>query len=138
MAVPSDTNARLFYRCAFQRYEEAEVLLRTGYTTGGVYLAGYAVECILKTLLLMAVPAGGREVTLSSFRGGRAHDFEWLRSQYRINGGAVFPAEVNRHFTLVSDWSTDLRYSPKSVREADAEAFLAASLAIINWADGRL
>lgn len=138
MAVPGSSDARLFYRCAFQRFEEAEVLFRADYTTGAVYLAGYGIECILKALVLMAVPVRARPDVLQSFRGGRAHEYEWLRSLYLVNGGARFPREVNQHFTLVNDWSTDLRYTPRSVRADEAEAFLAASAAIIHWADGRL
>lgn len=48
------------------------------------------------------------------------------------------PGEITQHFTLVSDWSTDLRYSPQEVDATDAEAFLASAVAIIQWADGRL
>ena len=138
MAIPSSSDARLYYRCAFQRYEEAEVLLRVGYTTGAVYLAGYGIECILKALVLVGVSAGARPDTLKSFRGGKAHEYEWLRSLYLTNGGARFPREITRHFTLVSDWSTDLRYTPRSVRPEEADAFLTAAVAIIRWADGRI
>lgn len=138
MGMPSSRDARLYYRCAFQRYEEAEILLRAEYTTGAVYLAGYGIECILKALVLMGVPEGVRSETLKSFRGSKAHEFEWLRSRYLTNGGARFPREITRHFTLVNDWSTDLRYSPRSVRADEADAFLAAAVEIIQWADRRL
>lgn len=138
MAIPSSRDARLFYRCAYQRYEEAEVLLKAGYTTGAVYLAGYGIECILKALVLMAVPARTRSDTLKSFRGGKAHEYEWLRSVYLMNGGTRFPRDITQHFTLVTDWSTDLRYTPRSVRADEAEAFLVAAVAIIQWADRSL
>lgn len=138
MAFPGSSDARLYYRCAFQRYEESQVLFAAGYTTGSVYLAGYGIECILKALVLMSVPAGDRAQTLKSFRGGKAHEYEWLRSLYLTNGGARFPSNITRHFTLVNDWSTDLRYTPRSVRADEAEAFLDAAVAIIRWADGRL
>jgi hypothetical protein len=138
MAIPGSIDARLYYRCAFQRYEEAEVLLAADYSTGAVYLAGYGIECILKALVLMSVVAGAQPDTLKSFRGSKAHDYEWLRSVYLTNGGARFPSEITQHFTLVNDWSTDLRYTPRSVRRGDAEAFLAAAVAIIRWADARL
>jgi hypothetical protein len=136
MAMPASQDARLYDRCAFQRYEEAEVLLKAEYTTGAVYLAGYGIECILKALVLMAVSSGSRPDMLKSFRGGKAHEYEWLRSLYLTNGG--FPMNITQHFTLVNDWSTDLRYTPRSVRDDEAEAFLASAAAIIRWADGRL
>lgn len=138
MAIPASSDARLYYRAAFLRYEEAEVLVKAGYTTGAVYLAGYGIECILKALVLMAVPAGTRPDMLKSFRGNRAHEYEWLRSLYLTNAGARFPPEITQHFTLVNDWSTDLRYTPRSVRADEADVFLASAAAIIRWADGRL
>jgi hypothetical protein len=138
MASPRSKDARLFYRCAFQRYEEAEVLLRARYTTGAVYLAGYTVECILKALILSVVPPGQTSAVLESFRGHRAHDYEWLKLVYRQHGGALPPREVNRNFTLVDRWSTALRYAPGTLKEEDARSFLKAVGAIVGWADGRL
>ncbi len=138
MPTPASPDARLYYRCAFQRCEEAEVLFKAEFTTGAVYLAGYGIECILKALVLMAVPPGSRTDTMKSFRGGKAHDYEWLRSLYLTSGGARFPSHITQHFTLVNDWSIDLRYTPRSVRADEAEAFVAAAVAIIRWADERL
>ena len=138
MATPRSSDARLFYRCAYQRFEEAEVLLMASYNTGAVYLAGYGIECVLKSLVLSAVPAVDRSDTMKSFRGAKAHEYEWLRSLYLINGGARFPREINQHFTLVNDWSTELRYTPRKVPPEDAEAFVTSAATIIKWADGRL
>jgi hypothetical protein len=39
-----------------------------------------------------------------------------------MNGGARFPRDITQHFTLVNDWSTDLRYTPRSVRGDEADA----------------
>ncbi len=138
MATPGSGDVRLFRRCAILRYEEAEVLFKADYTTGAVYLAGYGIECILKALVLMSVAIGDRSGMLNSFRGRKAHEYEWLRSLYLVNGGARFPREINQHFTLVNDWSTDLRYTPRTVRTDEAEAFLASAVAIIQWANRRL
>jgi len=139
MPVPSSIDARLYYRCALQRRDDARVLRKAGGTAGGaVYLAGYGVECILKALLLTNVPERQRSIVLQSFRGGKAHDYEWLRTQLRLNGVASFPSEINRSFLLVGDWTPELRYSPRAVEEDDADAFLTATEQIIHWADGRL
>jgi hypothetical protein len=138
MAIPSSKESRLFYRCAKQRFEESEILLKAGKPTGAVYLAGYSIECILKALLLAIVPVASAPLVLGSFRGSRAHDYEWLRNQYRLNGGAVFPHEVNRSFLLTNRWSTDLRYMPGTLNVRKASAFMAAAGAILHWADGRL
>ncbi|MDR3635656.1 MAG: HEPN domain-containing protein [Isosphaeraceae bacterium] len=138
MAIPASIEARLFYRCAFQRYEDAQILLRADHTTGAVYLAGYGIECILKALLLSAVPLVARTAMLNSFRGTRAHDYEWLRTPYLQNGGSRYPRKITEAFTLVNDWSTDMRYLPRTLKAEEAEGFLAAAENIIHWADGRL
>jgi len=109
MGVPRSIEARIYYRCAFHRFEDALILLRADRTTGAVYLAGYSVECMLKALILSTVPAKKRLDVFQSFRGPTGHDFDYLRNQYRLNRGAPFPREVNQSFTLVNDWSTDLR-----------------------------
>ncbi len=138
MAGRSSKEVRLFYRCAAERFEDAEILLRAGRTTGAVYLAGYSVECILKALILSVVPPGSVAAELHSFRGQRAHEYNWLRDRYRISGRASFPRDVNQRFTLVNNWLTDLRYVPRILRESEAESFLKAAEAIILWARGRL
>ncbi len=138
MAVPASIEARLYYRCAFQRYEDAQVLLRADHATGAVYLAGYGIECILKALVLSDLVPAIRMQMLHSFRGTRAHDYEWLRTRYLENGGARFPREITAAFTLVNDWSTDMRYLPRTLKAEEAAGFLDVAERIIHWIDGRL
>jgi HEPN domain-containing protein len=138
MAMPLDPDARLFYRVATQRFLDAELLLDQQRTTGAVYLAGYSVECMLKAVVLAAVPAGERVHTLASFRGRRAHDYDWLRELYRDAGGSDFPKNVAKQFTIVNTWAIDLRYQAGTIQFKDAERFLEAARAIMAWADGRL
>lgn len=137
MGVPSSPEARRFYRCAIQRYEEARVLRKAELTTGAVYLAGYAIECILKSLILDSAPRSGRDDVLASFRGNVAHDFEWLRARYLDHGGARLPKAITRDFTLAASWSTELRYVPRGIGPVDADAFLNAAASILDWAKER-
>ncbi len=106
--------------------------------TGAVYLAGYSVECILKALIFSVVITAQTEAVLGSFRGARAHEYNWLRDQYRLRGGASFPGQVNRDFTLVDVWSTNLRYELAAFRKPEAEEFLESVDRIIEWAEGRI
>lgn len=132
MAVSRDV--RLFDRCASERFEDATKLLECDRTTGAIYLAGYAIECILKALLLSAIPERKRDEMIETFRGRRGHHYEWLRSQCAGLGRLRFPPEINRRLSLVNDWSTDLRYSPRTESIEDAEAFLNTAAAILDWA----
>lgn len=141
MGVPRNKETRLFFDCAIQRYDDAEVLFRAGNTTSAVYMAGYSIECILKALLLSTVPSREREKLSRSFRGRWAHDYEELRKRYRQNarGSMVnFPPEINQAFSLVGWWSTELRYKVGLIREKEAQGFLKATETILFWAKGRL
>lgn len=138
MAMPSSPNARLFYRVAKQRFEDAEFLLSVDRSTAAVYLAGYSVECILKALILASVPQAQEAEMLAMFRGVRAHDYEWLLRVYTEIGGPGFPADMIQHFARVNTWSTDMRYSPGTVALRDAKAFLDSAVKILNWGDERL
>ncbi len=57
-----------------------------GFTTTSMYLAGYAVECMLKAVLLNAHPKRKQQKVFMEFRGQKAHNFDWLRHKLR-NGG---------------------------------------------------
>jgi len=91
-----------------------------------------------ESLILEIVPSGERTEILASFRGARAHDYDWLKAKYFEKGGPNFPSAVSKNFSLVDTWTTDLRYKAGTSKRGDAEAFLRAAREIIVWADGRL
>ena len=93
---------------------------------------------MLKALILSLAPPRERDDVLASFRGARAHDFDWLRLQYLRRGGPAFPSSISRCFLLVSTWSTNLRYKSGASRPGQAVEFFGAARAIMGWADGRL
>jgi hypothetical protein len=138
MPLPRVREARSFYQSAFQRFEDAKFLMDGERTTGAVYLAGYGVECILKALILSALKTGSRPGMLNEFRGSRAHDFSWLRRQYFENGGPPLPKKIAKLFSLVSTWTTTLRYMAGTMPYSDAAAFMNSATEILGWADGRL
>jgi HEPN domain-containing protein len=74
MAVPKDIDARRYYRVAYQRYDDGKLLERASRPQAAIYLAGYAVECILKALLIRSTPARGRATLLATFHGAIAHN----------------------------------------------------------------
>lgn len=132
---PPEIDSRFFYRCAVQRLEDADALLDSERTTGAVYMAGYAIECALKALLLSVLSVANRRKMVRTFRGVLAHDFEWLKAQYLRNGGARPPTEIQELLTTsYSAWATDLRYKPGNVGRHDAFDFLESARRILNWA----
>jgi len=134
IAQPRSREAARYYRVAKQRFEDATFLLGVNRTTAAVYLAGYSVECMLKALVLSAAPSSQESEVLRSFRGTRAHNYDWLRDEYRNRRGQL-PRHVARHLTHVNTWSTDMRYEPGTMKPAAAKSFLDSATEIIRWAD---
>ena len=138
MGLPSAKEARRFYRAGQVRREEAGVLRERGYATGAVYLAGYAAECMLKTLLLGATPRGRRAEVFAGFRGAGGHDLRRLRARYAAAAGGTIPNGISLDLLYLSRWTTDLRYSPKAMPDDFARDFLAATDRVLAWADARV
>lgn len=140
MGVPKSKEARQFYRAAEQRWEDTTFLYSKDVrrNTAAVYLAGYCVECLLKALILSQATKAETADVLKEFRGGKAHDYDWLRELYYTHGGSRFPPEVVEAFSTVSVWGTEMRYQPSPIPDDEAEAFLVAVEVIREWADGRL
>ena len=138
MGTPQAPTPKLFYRVAYQRLEEAEVLYKAGYYNGAVYLAGYAVECMLKTIILNSTRKSDHKTVEAEFRGQRAHQFEWLRKRYYQTNAPQFPKETNDSLVFVSTWETSLRYKPGVGNRDDSKRFMAEVTKILKWADGRI
>jgi len=138
MSMPRSKEARLFYRAAVQRFEDADVLRSQGRNTGAVYLAGYAVECNLKALVLAHVSSRLKEQILSEFHGNRAHNLDWLNFMCREKARLVIPRNVNHQMLQVAAWSTNLRYESRTLSNQETEDFFRVVLVIVNWAEGRM
>ena len=138
MATPKSKQARLFYRAARQRLDDAEFLLESERTTAAVYLAGYVVECVFKALIITEAGTANAQEVVASFRGSGAHNYDWLRSLYQKHGGPTLPKAITEAFLIVENWGTDLRYRPGTIPADEAEDFLDAVRRIWKWADRRL
>ena len=122
----TDPNIRLFLRVAEVRLADARFLLRAGppRASAATYLAGYAVECALKVMVLDATPIGRRPEVMSSFRGRSGHDLAALR--YRlVQSGVRLPPQADRHLTYLRGiWAVELRYDPSIGNAAEAMQFV--------------
>jgi HEPN domain-containing protein len=128
------SEANRFYKVAVQMSDHAEFLLEGGRPWVAIYLAGYAVECILKAYILDKTPSGDHKNVISVFKkAGHGHDFDWLKEQYSNAGGPPFPPAIEEQFSNVSSWSPEFRYEPGMIDPGDAEAFVASVLGIIRW-----
>jgi HEPN domain-containing protein len=127
-----------FRRVALQRLEDAKTLLRAERTTGAVYLAGYAVECMLKAMVLSRLPASARWELLGQFKGRTGHSLEGLNERWIRAGGERFSQAVAHAFRMVTAWSTDYRYVPGVVEYRIANQFLKDCESVVRWAEGRV
>src|SRR5262245_39032229 len=137
MPKPRSADAKPFYQAAFQRLEDARVLLDNGRTTGAVYLAGYGVECVLKALLVERTPRSRRAAVLALFRGQLAHNFDWLVHELNRTGFSLL-RRISVLFVQVSDWSTDLRYSGKKETHRAARSFFEDAKQIVQWIERQM
>ena len=138
MKTPSDIDVRRFYRIAVERFNDCQFLYENKRNTAAVYLAGYSVECMLKSLLINVTPKRKRKEMVKSFHGAFGHNYEQLRVLYSKRGGAQIPADIARCLTRVNSWSVTMRYEPGKTKDEDADSFVNAVKKIIQWANGRL
>ncbi len=129
--------ASAFWRAANQRRDTAAYLLNSGFSDkylDAVYLAGYAAECALKSLILRRTPKTRRPGVLAELTtGARAHDFTVL-SRLLTTKGCSPPREIREHLVSIGrEWRTDLRYVGSSIRLSEGEEFLRRVDAVCNW-----
>lgn len=110
-------------RAAEELLDSAKILLpRHGRIA--VYLAGLAVECALKALVLGQVTASRRRELDEGpeFRGEAGHSYANLRLIHRREtGGRDLPTDWARDLRLLEEiWQVDMRYDPRLLRASDA------------------
>ena len=107
-----------------------------------MYLAGYSVECLLKTKLMEKFDCrtlGDLEVELKS-RGlipGDATLYDHRIELYLSAGGGLDRMRNDhalwKSFTIMNGWLPSWRYNPDLSTRADAEVFLGAVDSVLGW-----
>jgi len=137
MAKNRGSAIRLFLNVALQRFEDAQILLSNDRSTGALYLAGYAVECALKAMLLANSPSSEHMTIIDSFRGKIGHNFESLKHKLQTRG-VHFPAEIAKNLRRVGSWSPELRYLAGRQNLKETQAFVEATVQVIQWVERSL
>ncbi|HEY3243076.1 MAG TPA: hypothetical protein VGM03_06965 [Phycisphaerae bacterium] len=129
---------------AARRFDDANYLRRSGenrYANGAIYLAGFAVECLLKARLLekypqlqtardpARLPPSLRPLWSLAFRH---HDLDELLAylpEIEKNMEKRLAAPQSQRLVrslrkTCGDWSVHARYSPRTIPMAAAEEFL--------------
>jgi HEPN domain-containing protein len=130
--LPTEITSRKYLRAAIQRLDAAQALFKLHMNLDAIYLAGYSVECALKSLILERTAASDKSRTLGSFRGRRGHDLGGLKDLLARRHCRV-PTEIVPHIARVETWSTELRYEVGRIPDSEAELFLSSSHKILHW-----
>lgn len=130
MGIPRSLDAKRYYRAAYRRFDDAQLLLEYDHGTGAIYLAGDGIECMWKALVLESI-ANVDPMELMT------HSLDALKDRYRAKGGSL-PGNISEAMTFVRTWKPDIRYDPKEVDPDDDADFLDSAATIMKWIDGRL
>ena len=138
MGQPRSKTARKFYRAAKARLDDARLLSELGRSTATVYLAGYAVECILKSLLLHSILESRHDELNQFFHGSLGHDLEALRKRLSGISGVNISRERMQDFRVLYAWTTSLRYETQDFTPKEVRTFMNPTNKIFHWATGSM
>jgi HEPN domain-containing protein len=103
-----------------ERANDADAMLPDrSQSAGPVYMAGYAVECMLKAYLQKA----GIQVPTS---GAEGHNLRGLWKQAGLQLSDLRDEHGNRAF-FIEDWSTDMRYQTDAPQNRTSEELVQAA-----------
>ena len=125
--------SRDFQRAASQRLDTAAFLLKNRYNLDAMYLAGYAIECTLKALILELTPDSERVKRLDQIK---THNLEKLGAILKDLGRPI-PLELVEKFRK-SGWSTGLRYETGRIDTGRTRWYLKTVNQAYNWVEGQL
>jgi len=134
-------------KASAHRLDDARVLLNAERWRGAMYMAGYAVECLLKTKLMQVYGCRTlRELEDELQRRGVldehatvfTHQLELLlrltqRSDQLRQHRTLWP-----QFTLVNRWLPAWRYTADMANRQDAEDFLEVVAQIMHWIENNV
>ncbi len=128
-----------FRRAANQRLVAAHILFQSRVYLDAVYLGGYAVECVLKSLILARTPKSKLAITVAEVASGaKAHNLDFLRAVLRWKGVAV-PSDVASQLAWINDrWTVHLRYLGTQVPDKEVADFLTRVQAVQEWVERSL
>lgn len=124
------------------RLDDARALLNAIRCRGAMYLAGYAIECLLKTKLMRLFDCRQlreleEELQRRGVLGGQATIFtHQLETLLRLTGGLDRLRQNEplwRLFNMVNRWVPAWRYSADLSNSDDAKDFLEAVEKLVHW-----
>lgn len=126
--TPGGTRGTLFREVARVRLEDAGVLLAQRRQGGAVYLAGYAVECLLK----WAITERLEEAYLPA--EFETHDLDELLTAAGLHNSIKQDRQLWAAYSSLSEsWGPELRYLAKAPKQIDAERLYREIEQVYSW-----
>lgn len=108
--------------------EDARVLLERRRFLGAVYLAGYAIECLLKYGVTR------RQATLHLAEEFETHDVDRLLNASGLLLALQSESQIAAMFSeIVDKWGPELRYRTKALSQGDASRLYDLTVQVYNW-----
>jgi len=103
-----------------------------------MYLGGYAVECILKALLLSQTRQKRHAALEREFIASLGHDLEKIKARLeQLRKPVSLPLAMLRSFRGVRRrWSSEMRYYPTKKGTDEAREFVDAVTSLFEWVCG--
>lgn len=146
-----------FVKAARARVADARALLDASkdqptarsHTQGAKYIAGYAIECILKAYLINLLGTNtlaeavaelrGRERRAENPRfvpdlsGAAGHNLRLILSFTDLEAFTAPSFDIARHWGVSFQWQSSWRYVPTTPSFEDAESFIDSVEIVYNW-----
>jgi len=107
---------------------DANALLKSHRYAGAIYLAGYAVECLLKWAVT------SRKALVYLPEQLEIHDWDVLLIAGGLNIALTGDPELSGVFSDLSErWGPELRYSSKAVRAREAYELYQKIIQLYSW-----
>lgn len=136
MTLDANPDARSYLLPARQRLDDARALLDAGRTNGCIFLAGFAVECLLKAVILTNSTPRERPELLVRLKEDFGHNVVRLRQEAARRG--VHPGEAERSaFRTLTGRENDIRYDARVQSLQIARRVFEAATTLSRWAEGK-
>ena len=150
-----------YYKAATRRLRDARALLQmpvtdtqesgaeTRHLRAAIYIAGYAIECILKAHIISHSASArtltevlrlrrNRGETMPDLTGSDGHNLTLLLAVADLESDMKSDAARARDWNLCSQWKSTWRYDPEPPPLAFAQQFIEATARLHAWINLRV
>lgn len=120
MSLLKQLNGDDYPAAALKHLQDADVLLEGRRFDGAAYLAGYVVECVLKTFVQVETGRADRSHQLTRLRD----QFETLAVQAGSRTGRFLEALESLNSSEILGWKPDMRYRGPGIAPDTAGTWL--------------